>query len=259
MENGKEDQRYRYTVGLGIGGKGITLGIYIESPFASSNNNFEADKHDCLQVGSTQNHTEYDDENLQNVTLFVTKRARFFLPFFSWGNPKRNPKRHPPLRTTSRTPSYVVSFPRLAERERNDPGLTNRGAGTSASRRALSASSVERTRPGRKRGRGYIGGINRIPIRRYLSPDRFGKSQELSWKALIADTCRARYQVDRGAESSGAASRMTRNRDARRDPDESSTLLQGRFAKQFLPRSVLLGGSSDPLRTRRAQDADAAF
>lgn len=58
----------------------------------------------------------------------------------------------------------------------------------------------------------------------------------------------------------GDASRMTRNRDARRDPDESSTLLQGWFAKQFLSRgSVPLGGSSDPLRTRRAQDADAAF
>lgn len=33
-----------------------------------------------------------------------------------------------------------------------------------------------------------------------------------------------------------------------------------RFAKRFLLRSyVPLGGSSDPLRTRRAQDADAAF
>lgn len=59
-----------------------------------------------------------------------------------------------------------MSFLSLAlPRERNDPGLTNRGAGTSASRRALSASSVERTRLGRKCGRGYIGGINRIPIR----------------------------------------------------------------------------------------------
>lgn len=59
-----------------------------------------------------------------------------------------------------------MSFLSLASPgERNDPGLTNRGAGTSASRRALSASSVERTRLGRKCGRGYIGGINRIPIR----------------------------------------------------------------------------------------------
>ncbi|KYQ50133.1 hypothetical protein ALC60_10789 [Trachymyrmex zeteki] len=59
----------------------------------------------------------------------------------------------------------------------------------------------------------------------------------------------------------GDASRMTRNRDACRDPDESSTLLQaGLRSEGFLsPSSVLLGGSSDPLRTRRAQDADAAF
>lgn len=106
----------------------------------------------------------YDDENLQNVTLLVTKRARFFLRSFSWGNPKRNPKRRPPLRTTSRAPSYVVSFSRLAERAKRSGSDKSRGRHLGESPSFVRV--VGRTnRPGRKRGRGYIGGINRIPIR----------------------------------------------------------------------------------------------
>jgi len=58
----------------------------------------------------------------------------------------------------------------------------------------------------------------------------------------------------------GDASRMTRNRDACRDPDESTLLQAGLRSEEFLSQSsVLLGGSSDLFRTRRAQDADAAF
>lgn len=135
------------------------------------------------------------DENLQNVTLLVTKRARFFLRSFSWGNLKRNPKRRPPLQTTLRT-----SFLSLASaRERNDPGLTNRGAGTSASRRALSASSVERTCLGRKRGRGYIGGINRIPIRGtcHLTASENLKSYSWDYSSPVTPEAELRHLLEK--------------------------------------------------------------
>lgn len=120
----------------------------------------------------------------------VTKRGRSFLRARRRlsGKPEaRNPKRptYVPLRRTSH--SRVVSFPRPREHGRARRGdlspfsvlrlpepLTNRGADTSASRRALSASSAlgrgfrrERVYPGvEARGSaGYIDGINRIAIR----------------------------------------------------------------------------------------------
>ncbi|KYN06602.1 hypothetical protein ALC62_02456 [Cyphomyrmex costatus] len=116
-------------------------------------------------------HIGHDDENLQNVTLLVTKRARFFLRSFSWGNPKRNPKRRPPLRTTSQAPS--------------------------------------------------LDSLN--------CPDT---SMVFVNSSFVVESTHCRYVL-------------------------STTVVR---KEGFLPRSsVLLGGSSDPLRTRRAQDADAAF
>ncbi|KYN19459.1 E3 ubiquitin-protein ligase MARCH3, partial [Trachymyrmex cornetzi] len=99
---------------------------------------------------------------------------------------------------------------------------------------------------------------------------RLFPSRATSWnitvqRFAIGGGCPAKWSIFRGKHSLqirvGDASRMTRNRDACRDPDESSTLLQaGLRSEEFLSQSsVLLGGSSDPLRTRRAQDADAAF
>lgn len=93
-----------------------------------------------------------------------------------------------------------TSFLSLASpRERNDPGLTNRGAGTSASRRALSVSSVERTRPGRKRGRGYIGGINRIPIRGtcHLTASKNLKSYSRDYSSLVTPEAELRHLLEK--------------------------------------------------------------
>ncbi|EGI64893.1 hypothetical protein G5I_06657 [Acromyrmex echinatior] len=159
-------------------------------------------KHNCPQVSEA--HIGHDDENLRNVTLFVTKRARFFLRSFSWGNPKRNPKRRPPLRTTSQAPS--------------------------------------------------LDNLNCLDMSMIFVHSSFRGKHSLQIR-VKHDTRSTEVR------KLGDASRMTRNRNACRDPDESSTLLQaGLRSEEFLSQnSVLLGGSSDPLRTRRAQDADAAF
>jgi len=116
----------------------------------------------------------------------LRNKARSFLSTtFLLGKPEAEPETtRPPLRTTSRALSFLcfASHRRESETILAVPGLTNRGAGTSASRRALSASSDERTRPVRKRCHGYIGGINRIPIRgtcHLTAPER--RSRAIRW------------------------------------------------------------------------------
>jgi len=92
-------------------------------------------------------------------------KASSFLSFLLLRKPEAEPETTSTVTDDIASPVVRRFFPLPRRERRNDPGLTNRGAGTSASRRALSTSSVERTRPERKRGRGYIGRINRIPIR----------------------------------------------------------------------------------------------
>jgi len=93
-------------------------------------------------------------------------KARSFLStILLLGKPEAEPETTSTVTDDIANPVVRRFFPSPRRESETIRGLTNRRAGTSTSHRALSASSVERTRPGRKRGRGYIGGINRIPIR----------------------------------------------------------------------------------------------
>ncbi|KYM78239.1 hypothetical protein ALC53_11327 [Atta colombica] len=214
-------------------------------------------------------------------------KASSFLSFLLLRKETRSGTRNDDHRYGRHRKPRRTSFLSLASPgERNDPGLTNRGAGTSASRRALSTSSVERTRPERKRGRGYIGRINRIPIRgtchltaseNLESYSRDNSSPKAELRHFLEKSVVARFEhkrmkillfvsldnlnyLDMSMVFVHSSFREKHSLQIRVKHDTRSTEVRKLRSEEFLSQSsVLLGGSSDLLRTRRAQDADAAF
>lgn len=143
---------------------------------------------DCPRERSAREQQRELQRQRKSAKRYVLRnKARSFLSTtLLLGKPEAEPETtRPPLRTTSRALSFLCFVPRIAGRAKRS--WRSRvwqiaGAGTSASRRALSASSDERTRPVRKRCHGYIGGINRIPIRgtcHLTAPER--RSRAIRW------------------------------------------------------------------------------